>query len=288
MTEKKKRFDLLAIVSEIAKQEKELHGQTFLAPYVGGGKVRLRLDGIVYEMSINSCPEGYGIMQVVAPGKAVFVQPAPLSMVKAYLGLFPRIRLVLIDKFDGIWWALGAGSGTQKIQLSGPVPVLLADSSAATLETANCRFDGASFWFEGIDRKRDPAISRQLRKELADETETEKLQCKGMVPSEKLVYKMLWLAKTKDRPEKLDDGTRIERALEHSGARLDRYWHQDGSDTTVSVRFNVGDRLHVVQINRTDLSVVSAGICLSGRDADFDLSSLVGVLREADNEYYYD
>lgn len=288
MTEKKKRYDPLAIVSEIAKQEKELQGQTFLAPYVGGGKVRLRLDGIVYEMSINSCPEGFGIMQVLAPGKAAFVKSAPLSMVKAYLALFPRIRLVLVDKFDGTWWALEAGAAQKRIQLNGPVPVMLADSRAASFETANCRFDGGHFWFENIDSRRDASMARHLRKSLADETDPEKLQCKGMVPSEKLAYKMLWLEKMKDKPEVLDDATRITRALQHSGARLDRFWFQNGSEKEVSIRFSVGNRMHVVQINKDDLSVISAGICLSGRDSDFDLSSLVGVLREAENEYYYD
>lgn len=287
---KRDGFDPLAIVSKIAEQEKELNGTTFIAPYVGGGKVRLRLSGIVYELEASGCPDGWSIMEVRAAGKASFVQRAPLTMVQNYLRLFPQMRLVMVDQFsDKHWWALAADGGKQKVQLNGPVPVQLAERVAA-FDTVYCRFDGALFWFESVDRRRDPGIARNLRKALADDESPEKLQCRGMVPQEKLAYKMLYLEKHKiaPAPEHMDDRTKITRALEHSGAQLDRFWYQNGGDNaSVSLRLN--DRLHVVQVRTSDLSVVSAGICLSGQDRNFDLSSLVGVLREAQSgDYYFD
>jgi hypothetical protein len=41
-----------------------------------------------------------------------------------------------------------------------------------------------------------------------------------------------------------------------------------------------GER-HTSIVTRDDLTVVSSGICLAGRDRDFDLQSLVGVIEQS-------
>jgi hypothetical protein len=276
-------FDPLSIVSKLARQEKELHNSSFIAPYVGGGKVRLRLEGIIYELEVGDCPDGWAIMQVIGDGKARFLQRAPLPAVKKYLQLLPRLRLILVDRFDTRWWALAALSGGQKIEISGPVPVYLAET-ATSFDTVYCRFDGASFWFDSIDRRRDPAIARQLRQAIARDVPPEMLNCKGMLPSELLAYKMLWFEKHKGEKAKADIKTRISSALEHAGASLESFWYTDGNKRA-SARFQVDGNTHVVEFDPHDLSIVSSGICLSGEDSKFDLSSLVGVLREAEREY---
>jgi hypothetical protein len=105
-----------------------------------------------------------------------------------------------------------------------------------------------------------------------------------MVPQEKLAYCMLWIRKHPDTAGRVHaqpqtDLQRIESALNHAGAQLEGIWNE-GADQ-VAVRYVVDNQTHVSRIRPGDLTVISAGVCLSGMDQDFDLTSLVGVMRES-------
>ena len=75
---------------------------------------------------------------------------------------------------------------------------------------------------------------------------------------------------------KVRDEWRLQRALKMGGGELrgfcdrDDYWLVEWTSGS-------GEH-HSSAIAKNDLTVMSAGICLSGLDKDFDLQSLVGVV----------
>src|SRR5271154_171726 len=154
MSEKKK-IDPLALVAKFAAEEKKFAESTFLAPVIGGRRVRVRLQGVVYELAVEGDFSGWAILQMTSPGKAAVVdQPSP-ALIDKYLRLCPRIRLVLLQQFENRWWALAASATDTRLKLDGPVPIHLVQR-AARFDTVYSRFDGSAFWFEGVDRRRDP------------------------------------------------------------------------------------------------------------------------------------
>jgi hypothetical protein len=76
---------------------------------------------------------------------------------------------------------------------------------------------------------------------------------------------------------------RLRRALAQGGGRL-----RDAADRGAYylVEWETADGArHTSAIAKGDLTVVSSGICLSGRDHDFDLQSLVGVVERRDLDW---
>jgi hypothetical protein len=160
-------------------------------------------------------------------------------------------------------------------------------SGGTNFDTINTRFDGSLFWFESVDRRRDPTVARTLRKALENNVKPDEVRAAGMVPQERLAYRMLFLHKHRKDPQKLDDRTRIGDALRAVGAELDSFSFDRNDRESAWVRFTLDGNAHMVQVRAADLSIQSSGVCLSGRDREFDLTSIVSVFREHNRRYGY-
>ncbi len=302
----RKRPDVRSMIKKVAEETREALSSKILAPVVPGAKVRVRISSIVYEMQPDdSTFEGWAVLQASGAGQAVILGTASPAQIKMYLELLPRFQLVTLLERDGSWWGIPAQTSDRRVQVSGPVRMRLANR-VSSFETVDCRFDGTAFWFEEIARRRNPVIARRLRDALADDVLPDDLQVLEMVPQERVAYSLVFFSKhpellvqepssrTEARSEtkhEEDYGgfdyqkwlqdlsiARLTVAVEHAGGRLDGYWK--GETGTVTVRMLVDDKPHVVTVRNKDMTVLSSGICLSGQDEKFDLSSLVGVLRE--------
>lgn len=283
-------LDPLAMINRLAAEEERVLSRSFVAPVVRGRQVSVRVDGIAYTMSVVEREfEGWAVLKPAAPKQATVCGAASLEQIKTYLNLLPRFRLVLLEEFDHQLWSLQAHTADSRAQISGPIAIQLAQRPSR-FETVCARFDGTTFWYESADRRRDPSVARALRDALQADVEPERLHVLNAVPQEKLAYRMLWIRKHPESGGRVRAGAqtdlqRIEAALNHAGAQLEGFW-SNGPDN-VSVRYVVDGHTHVSSIRPSDLAVVSAGICLSGQDQNFDLTSLVGVMRESgyDDEY---
>jgi hypothetical protein len=252
----------------------------FLSPVIPGGQVRVRIAGVVCTLSVEGATEaGWAILKPSSLNAARMVGQPTLRQVRDYLALFPQIKLILLARKRRDWMALQAHKGDRRFEIDGPVHVHLAEG-VEPFQQIVARFDGAQFWFQEVDRRRSPAIAAYLREALAAETPPENVRKTTLTAEEReaygIAYKATEAARKVARRER--DESRISDAVAHAGAELVSFMEQRGA---YAVTFTVGQRQHRTVVRSDDLTVLVAGICLSGQDQRFDLQSLVGVMREA-------
>ena len=276
---------LSEMFGRLAEAENQFLRQEFLAPVVGGSRIRVRIAGIVCELEIEPGDfRGWGIFQPASMTKARFVRGPTLREQQDYLRLFPELLLILCKRRslgpqETIWLAMPAHRGDARFQIEGFVPVRLVED-AEQFDIVRARFDGAGFWYESLDSGRDLTTSAFLRESLRDAVPPEKILRRGLTPEEREAYALCWNARreAQERQERDRTEARLKSALAHAGAEFVDYLERaDGYRVT----YRVGERRMVTSVDKQDLSVQVAGICLSGQDQKFDLASLVGVLSEA-------
>ncbi len=281
------------IVAKLARQENAAKSDLILAPVLNGStRVRVRLFGIVYELNVRNSEDfsGWALLRITNPGEATVIGRAGPKDIERYFKLFLRIRVVILELYRGNWWAVPAQENDPRLRISGAIPVQMADR-VAPFDTVYTRYDGTWFLYEGPDRRHDPSIARALRQSLNENIEPENIRISGVIPAERRAYEMLYLLK---HPHLLPGRTattsgdnqkdKIAFALAHSGAELDAFWYLNPE--LMAVRFILDGETQTANISATDLSLVSAGVCLSGEDHKFDLASLAGVLRQYRTDEY--
>lgn len=259
------------LIDRFGREEDAFLASEFVAPIVGRGKVRVRIAGVVCELSVVAPVAGWQVLKPASTREAAISRVATRAEVARYLSALPRARLVVTHRFAETWLGLPAAAPAKGIVVEGLIPIALG-GDLRLFDTAVVRFDGALFLPEGTER---PAIAAYLRDEVAKLTPESALTRKGLTRPEREAYAIE--LEIRRELAKSPDERRLERALEAAGAKMERYEHH--RDTFV-VTFRVDGVLHTSIVSKRDLTIVSAGVCLSGHDSEFDLTSLVDVLRE--------
>ncbi len=265
-------------LKRLSAVESDFLSSEFLAPVVGSRGVVVRIAGVRCAMAVRPAAfEGWGVFRPASHTEAELVSTASAGERRRYLALFPTVRLVLCARSKSGGRVEGVAACAPDAHFVGderPAEVLLA-ADAALFDTVVARFDGLRLWFDEVDPRADPAVAAYLRHALTDLTEPAKLARGGLTRAHRLAYAVAH-ARRAAQMQGYDE-RRLKAALGHAGADL-----RDFTDAgeVYRVTYRVDGRRHTSVVRKDDLTVQSAGICLSGQDRRFDLSSLVGVLRE--------
>lgn len=273
--------DIIPLIEDLARRELDVHTRTFVAPCVSGFPVRTRICGLVHTFKVMPADfSGWGIFRPENSATAILAEPADRRTTDSYLAIFPRIALRLIHPLDvrGSWLALPANGSdaARRLGRTGALAVHLVED-AVRFDMIAARWDGASLWFEGRDFSSDPILEEYLRSSLAGERSPGELSKRGLTPEDRTAYDVAyWNEMVHGTGGSIADRRRIGLALKRGGGRL-----IDLSETKAGwqVHWASADgSKYSSHVSRGDLTVIGAGICLSGEDRKFDLQSLVGVV----------
>lgn len=237
--------------------------------------------------------EGIGFFEPLSITEAVHVRDASLAERKRYLGLFPKVRLIACQRRGMKWFGCPASAGDSRFRIEGLAPIDLA-KEVQMFDIQISRFDGHRFWFDETDMRSDPRHAAGLRLALEQQTDPAAIDLQGLSAEMRAAYEYCYwrtVVAPRERSRREAEGrnrtasaadldpvqTRLRESLSHAGARLITYVERNDS---FHVTFLLDGDSYTSAIDKENLTVFSSGICLDGHDRDFDLTSLVGVLRE--------
>jgi hypothetical protein len=263
------------LIDRLAVAEERFRAGEFLAPAVRGGVVFVRVAGVICRFAVPKRFRGWGVFRPDGT-RAILVRPATLAERQRYLDLFPRRPMILVHA-DGPDW-LGWPVHQADARFGPPiiVPLRLTDC-VQPFDRVVTRFDGVQAWFDRVDETADASAAVWLREALREMLDPALVHRPRLTLEERTAYSLAWQARKDALRDRTED--RLRDALSHAGAE---YRAHSELDDGYRVEFAVGNARHVSVVNKSDLTVQLAGICLDGADRHFDLSSLVGVLRLAD------
>ena len=275
MAAKKHIFNTIA---RLAKAEEQFLAARFLAPVVAGGKTQVRIGSVRCQMTVEPHDfSGWGVFRPISHAHAKLDREAKLSERRAYAQLLPNIGLILLEPINKHRW-LALPIQQDSTDVDELVLVHLVED-AERFDTIQACFDGQRFWFVDLDTRHDPAASAYLREALANMRAAREVHRPGLIAQQRLAYAFVYqraIARKAEKARRTSEG-RVRTALEHAGAKLEIFVENQGA---FRVTFSIDGQRHTSVVRADNLGVWSAGLCLSGMDAQFDLASLVSVLRE--------
>jgi hypothetical protein len=277
--------ETLDLIAKLAEEGRTLKNRIILAPVPESHQtfVNVLIDGRPYRLKLQQPSSGWWLMKPKSDFEAEVVgKPLPWQVVR-YLQELPSIKVIAAHRLPGRAWLVYPWNSGDAQQRGWPFLGFAPQPRALHLVSGAIRpFDvligrvlGSILLYDEPDRRLLWApVSAHLRK--AFETDWKKpLRVKNASAEMRAVFTLLQNRMLEEQKKTL--GGRIEAALIYSGATL-KAWTEWGQGYEV-VWTHEGREYRTIL--RPDLFVESAGICLSGRDSDFNLSAIVHVMAQA-------
>jgi hypothetical protein len=313
------RTDPRALIARLSQESQQLLHREIIAPLLPGGRIRTRVQGLLYEFKVPERFAGWGRFRPLNEREAEVLGEARPWERGGYLELFPALRVVLLwpdgaARTPSTWLALPYNESDVRQRFNWPMeplPVFLCEPTggAERFERVIARVDGRTLWFDGPDVLADPAHAEWLRTASSQETGSRLLS--GLAGSERLAL-LYWQLRQlelnlpparahseesiprhrQEQQQWLGRQARqaaLEQSLRHALAKADATLHSfsvseapDGAGQQLIIEWSEhGHARRYRSLIDAHLTVVSSGICLSGGDREFDLTSLVSVLADA-------
>lgn len=268
----------LDLFNKLAAQEDNFLQSDFLSPVLQGTPVKVRINNVILNLEIIRPKKfaGWGIFRPLSFKEAVRVRQPTMAEKQEYLKLFPALRFVLCKNDKDEWYGIPANNSDTRFKITGLVPIHFAEE-VQLFDVIQARFDGTVCWFEGIYENHSLKNANYLREAFSKFEMPSKIELPGLTQEEKDAYLIAFNAS--EEAKKANESNRIKVALERAGATYRSHVKRSNSYT---IEYVVDGETHKSVVNE-NLSVTSAGICLSGGDRAFDLQSLVSVVREGQN-----
>lgn len=271
------------LLNKLAAQEKEFLDKEIFAPYIkGGAQIMLRIDKIIYKLKTKKFKkDGFGVFKATDANNARLVRDAERYEVDDYLCLLPKVDFILVAK-AGRWLAFPANSNSfeQRFKVKPQLmPILVADN-IEVMDAVEARFDGANFWFDSIKFSGDIDRQEKLRDRLEKQNYSITSEIKsGLTPEENIAF--TYAVGFHKEANKSNLEKKLESEFDKTGALLNKLIER-GENVEVQWSDKKTKSKYTSILKKADLSVVTAGICLSGGDQRFDLQSLVTVCRQGE------
>jgi len=273
------------LLDKLAKQEKEFLSEEIFAPYVrGGSQIHIKINGVIYKLKTPKLKkDGFGVFKATDANNAKLVRDAESYEISEYLELLPRLNVVLVSKPNDRWLAypLNIQSFRQRFGVEPKLLSVLVADNVEVLDTALVRFDGSTFWFDSATFTNSADKRATLRERIFEGNYGFPKDMK-LSPEEMLAFKFAASFHKEANKSKLEQ--RLQNEMARYNAQVDKYVER-GENVEVQWKDNLTNKKYTSVFKAEDLSVVTAGICLSGGDKKFDLQSLVGVIREGENRW---
>ena len=304
------------LIKSVAARQRSLTGVEVLAPRLSRNeRLAIRVDGLVYSyhMTLGGEPEDAGEFinplrwwRVVDTEHAVFEREATAIDIAGYLGRLPRVRVVYVGGEIQLAFIANAG-GTYGFDANQPLSVHFLHGpedprvrGLVRFTTLDTRFDGTRLWADRIvkDRVDTTRFESAITQAISPGPpllygDGSRRRVKGAQPGHyvaaQFAYDRLEQVRRQDaadreRNRELTVRERIDAALSFSGGVLRTY--EDRGQNHIRVTYHVGGRTYRSTV-RDDMSVVTAGFCTAGHDADHDLTTLVDLIRYGQDIGHY-